>query len=423
MRRLLCAALTLPLLACDDAEPTPAPVPLQFIEMPASAAAAGAVTAELIGPPGATVTVAVTRGGGAVDQAQVVLAASGHGFLQWTLGPAPVDQALTATVADDPQNTAEHRLRATLDTPWAPEAFGQVNEWLMANGLDESTEDLSFRGDELLMGVPGGVVRVTPSGEVEALSLSGEAVTRIWGFAVAADGTLWAVDAGNSRMVAISPDGAVREALTTDGDQPLVGPNYVMVGADGRIYLSDPCLGEIIRLDPATGETAVHRFDLPTEGGPNGMALGPDGAMYVATENTGLLCNQPDITIDAEIAGVYRLDLTDFTTRTPVVEGVALFGDGLAFDAEGNLYVVLDTQENFQLKESAVKVIPAGTTELLPFVVAGEKQLIANVAFGTDTYGATTLYMGMLHIPPFTTKASRGLTRVPVGIAGQPLLP
>jgi len=338
------------------------------------------------------------------------------------LGIAPVDNSLRIERAGVVE-ALEITIRATLAEPLRAEPFGDVNAFLNEEGHDGSTEDLTFTDDGLLMGAPEGLLQVNPSGEVSRW-LVDDTLSKVWGFAVDDDGTIWAVDLENKRMVRIDTDGTVTEILTTNGSEPLAGANYVAVDHDGLIYLSDPCLGQVIRFDPETEETTVLQFDLESEGGPNGLAVSGDGTeLYVATENTGLLCSHSHIDLQVEIAGVYVVDLSDFETKRALAEGIGLFGDGLAFDVEGNLYVVVDTEANFQLEQSLIVVFPRGESEATPFLLADEATLFANLAFGQGDYGQTTLYLALLSIPLFTNDESRGLERFDVGIAGLPLLP
>jgi sugar lactone lactonase YvrE len=213
----------------------------------------------------------------------------------------------------------------------------------------------------------------------------------------------------------------VTTALTDDGTQPLVGPNYVAIDVTGRVYLSDPCLGELLRFDPVAGRVdAVLTFDLPTEGGPNGFALDADGArLYVATENTALFCRTPDVGLTDEIAGLFSVAVGDagFSDRQEVVTHFGLFGDGVGFDSEGNLYAIFDTQENLMLKESAVWVFPSGGAEPVKFLAVHD-HVLANVAFGRGDFGNTNLYISLLAVPPFTSPEARGLERFATGIRG-----
>jgi hypothetical protein len=103
-----------------------------------------------------------------------------------------------------------------------------------------------------------------------------------------------------------------------------------------------------------------------------------------------------------------------------VVESIGLFGDGIAFDVQGNAWYVADTTEGVMLEESQVWMLPVGSETPLKILVAGEQAIYANLAFGSEPFGATTLYLSMLAFPGFATE--RGLRRVEVGIPGLSLL-
>ena len=93
---------------------------------------------------------------------------------------------------------------------------------------------------------------------------------------------------------------------------------------------------------------------------------------------------------------------------------------GLAFDAEGNLYLVLDVLDGLAIAESTVWVLPAGEDELHRFLSVDDR-LIANLAFGQGAFGETTLYVSLLYSGVLTAEDGRGLMRAEVGIAGLPL--
>jgi len=422
------------LAACDEdaAEATPPTAPALVGEAPADAPAGQALAGLAIDvtAPDTAITITVTRGGGRVGDVRQTTAQSGPdgiATVDWTLGPAPVDNALTIAVPDAPDLAPlTVTVRATLDAPIRAEPFADVHRFLLDEGYSgglESTEDLSFGPGGLFLGAPGGLLHVAPDATITRRPVD-EGIARVWGFAFDAAGEIWGVDIEGDRLVKIAADGSYEDRLSMVDDEPLEGPNYVAVDHEGRVYLTDPCRGEIIRLDPATGDVRVHGFDLLTEGGPNGLAVSPGGTeMYVATENTGLLCSHRDVPLQDEIAGVYVIDLDDFGDHTPLAQGIGLFGDGLAFDIEGNLYVVVDRQENFQIEASVIMVFPAGEGEGVDFLVAAERQIFANVAFGEGDYGDTTLYIALLAVPGFSDPDSRGLERFDVGIAGLPLLP
>lgn len=374
---------------------------------------------------GIAVDAAVTLGGGTIEPASAVTGESGEAAFTWTIGAVPVENEIVLS-ADGAQAAAS--TRATLAVPYEPVPFGDVNAFLQAQGLAGTTEDLEFTpdGERLLLAVPGALLALDPAGNAEIVPLTGEPLVNPLGLAYDRDGILWIADSGQNALLKVTPDGNVTKALTNDGTQDLVGPNYVAVGPDGRIFVSDPCIGELVRFDPKRGVAdAVLSFDLPTEGGPNGFAFDPTGKrLWLATENTGLLCGHPFVPITDPIATLFAIDVDDagFGAVETVAADFALFGDGAAFDAEGNLYVIFDTQKDFMLEESAIWVLPAGGAQLEK-VASVRGRVLANLAFGTPQFGAGELYISLLAVPPFTPATARGAERLPIGIPGLPLLP
>jgi sugar lactone lactonase YvrE len=374
---------------------------------------------------GVAITFTVTSGGGSATPSSAVTDGQGKAAFDWTFGPAPVRNEIALGLF---RSDFLYERYATLTTPYQPRPFGDVNAFLTELGIAGSTEDLAFSpdGERLLLGVPGGLIALDPQGNATQLPLSGDPIVNPLGIAFDRDGNLWVADSGADALLRVSPSGEVTTVLTSDGERPLAGPNYVAIGPDDRVYLSDPCLGELLRFDPKSGRVdAVLAFDLPSEGGPNGFAFDRTGKrLWLATENTGLLCGHSFVGITDPIASLFAIDVDDagFTARETIVADFALFGDGVAFDAEGNLYVIFDTQKDFMLDESAIWVLPEGGAQLEK-VAAVHDRVLANMAFGTEPFGAGTMYISLLSVPPFTPTTARGAEQLEIGIAGLPLLP
>ena len=456
MRLFLAAALSaglplaagLPLIACDDGGSTPdaAPRPdaatsadaamafsslsLTWEAEPAAEGAAGealdlvAVVSTPAGPAaGLSLDVVVERGGGSAA-ATVVTDAAGRAGIGWTLGVAPVQNRLRATVGAGSVVAVVDAVRAT---PLGSDGFGGVDARLTELGVEGSTEDLAFDTDgAIVLGVPGGLLRLDAAGEGDLLPTHGDALVAPLGVAYDRAGNLWVADGKGLALRRVSPDGEVTTALTEVDGAPLEGPNYVAVGPDGHVYLSDPCRGLIARYDPAAGAVvATQAFDLPTEGGPNGLAFDAEGALWLATENTVLTCRHTGIAaLDAPLAGLFRVPITadGFGPHEAVEAGLGVFGDGVAIDAEGNIYAIFDGVVGLQLSESAVWVRRAEGGPMSRLAVA-DGAIYANLAFGTAPFGETSIYLSLLAIPPFTPASARGVQRVEVGLPGRPLLP
>jgi sugar lactone lactonase YvrE len=115
------------------------------------------------------------------------------------------------------------------------------------------------------------LVRFDGAGNAVAATADG-GVSRPRGVAAAPDGTVLATDSGGGRVVRVYPDGG----MTTERSG-LNRPDAVTVGADGTAFVASSRL--IVNV--ATGKRVA-----PPEGtywdGPQGLALAPDGTLYVA---------------------------------------------------------------------------------------------------------------------------------------------
>ena len=372
------------------------------------------------------VTATVRRGGGSVAPETQVTDPSGLATFTWTLGPAPVGNELELTTAFGRVTASTN---AALAAPLLPEPFGDLNDFLenLGDGVSGGTEDLAFSPDgSLVVSAPGGLAVLAPDGTASWMALSGDPLVFPLGIAYDREGRLWVADSEGPALRRVSPAGVVTTIRVDDGVAPFQAPNYVAVGPAGEIFLSDPCLGVLVEVDPESGEvTARLPFDRASDGGPNGLAVAPRGDhLLLLTENTGILCGQGDVDPFAEVAGLYEVALESggFGPLEPIAPARGLFGDGLAFDAEENLYVVFDRFEGLSLAVSAVWVRRRGEDRLVPFLRFDDR-LIANLAFGAGEFGEEDLYLSLLSVAGATAPEARGVVRATVGVPGWPLLP
>jgi sugar lactone lactonase YvrE len=380
---------------------------------------------------GVEVAFKVDLGGGSVSLTSVKTGTDGKAAVAWTIGLSPVKNSVTASLTGaDAGTPVVFETTATLDKPLSPEWFANVDKFMTDNSLAGSTEDLAFSldGKKVYLGIPGGLLTVDAAGVVTKVALTGEKLGSPLGIDFDKDGNLWVADqgagsvAGALRMV--TPAGAVSTILTEDGSGTKLGkPNFVMAGADGKIYFSDTCIAKLLRYDPVLKMVdASITVDYKTEGGPNGIAIDSTGKkLYFTTENTAVLCGHTDVQMDTKNSALFVADITQtgFANNTAVKKNFAHFGDGCTFDAEGNLYVIFDNIDfnNLKLKESTVYVMPAGLTEFRKFLTTTDR-IMANLEFGRGDFGANSLYISLLSITGFISPEMRGLNKFSVGIMG-----
>lgn len=187
--------------------------------------------------------------------------------------------------------------------------------------------------------------------------------------AVAADGTVYIADTDNHRIRRVGPDGKIStlagagtKGYSGDGgparQAKFYSPTGLALAADGTLYIADTGNYVIRRLTPGGGLSTVaglHREDWTHEFGgdggpalkaqfdePSGIALGPDGALYIAdTDNhrirrvglDGTVSTVAGSTVEDAKKGDFRGD------GGPATEAKLSFPSAVAFGPDGGLYV------------------------------------------------------------------------------------
>jgi len=151
----------------------------------------------------------------------------------------------------------------------------------------------------------------------------------ITGEAFGPDGVLYAVAAGEKKIVALDPHGTVR--TVAEG----IAGHGILATHDGTLYVSEPGGQEnlpsrIWRVKPDGEKTSVDQGLLAA----SGIAFSPDGSLFFAAESSTQWVYsyvvQPDGTF-ADKQSFYWLHMTDIPNNSGA--------EDLAVDKHGNLYV------------------------------------------------------------------------------------
>lgn len=367
-----------------------------------------------------TVEIAVLPGSGQVTKATAQTDAQGRIAVDWMPGPVPIAQGVrlhTAGVTDLTIATP-----VEVPGPAEPTPFGKVAAYIADHQLSGPTEDVAFApdGQGAVMGIPGHLLLVDVAGDVTELATTGDALSQPLGMAYDSDGNLWFCDSKAHALRKMAADRSVTTLVTAVDGEALIQPNDLAVGKDGRVWFTDPCLGKLFRYDPKT-KTAerLATFDLKSQGGPNGIALSPDGMdVAVTTENVTLTCGKGGAAMGDPLGALWIApNLMGPLKFSPLGKELGIFGDGCTYDALGNLYATFDQfelQPSIGLKASVVLVWPKGQAQPQPFL-STKKGLFANAVFGRGGFGEDQLYVALLTVPPFTPATALGLLRIAVG--------
>lgn len=197
-------------------------------------------------------------------------------------------------------------------------------------------------------------------------------------------------------IVRMPKDGKWSVFASRYGDHNLVCPNYGLFDSHGNYYVTDSGLwrernGLLLRFTPnGRGEVLAGPFSYP-----NGLALSADEKFLFMIESKTDSVHRFAIRVDGS-----------FGPAESYASECGRFPDGLALDAEGNLYVsCYASDEIWRVSPQRVKILFAWDRWA---VLLGSP---TNMAFGGENFDE--LY--------FANLARTTITRAKVGRTGQPL--
>jgi sugar lactone lactonase YvrE len=189
--------------------------------------------------------------------------------------------------------------------------------------------------------------------------------------------TIWglALDVANHRLYVGSP--VTSRVYTIDLTAPTPSatmlaftagqPNGLTMGPDGAMYYSDFGAGNVWRVDSSGARTRVTTTVIPQA---NGVAFGADGALYVDSYANGT---------------VVKLTLASGMETARTVFAMNLGSpDGIAFDATGRLYVT---------DNAGGRLIRLNADGTAPMVLRAGLNAPANVEFGVGDLSCTDIYV------------------------------
>lgn len=265
---------------------------------------------------------------------------------------------------------------------------------IFATGLDHP-ECCAFdrEGNLWAGGEAGQIYRIDSMGHVETIANVGGFCC---GVALSPDDRELFACVSGVGVMRIAKNGEYRVFASHAGHHKIVTPNFLLFDSRGRLYVSDSGSwmkngGYLLRFG-ADGSGEVLAGPL---GYANGMALTSDGhQLFVVESNT-------DSVLRFEIGDDGRLGKSEVHAKD-----VGRFPDGLALDAEGNLYVCCYASDEIW------RINPEGKKSLLAHdrwgILLGRP---TNLAFGGQNFD--DIYVA--NLARFT------ITRANLGIRGQPL--
>ncbi len=239
----------------------------------------------------------------------------------------------------------------------------------------------------------GGVSRISRDGrDHKVIARTG----RPNGMAIDARGSLWVTETDPPALVRVTLDGAVEVILTGCDGEPFLFPNDLAFGPDGALYFTDsgilfkdfvpggqvrpdyltcPVDGRIYRFEPGT-----RRIRKLESGGrfTNGVAFGPDGAMYTTETLSGMIYRY-----EWRDGKPGRKDTFANVLKVPPERSPSIAGpDGMVFGADGHLYVAVFGQSDIAVLDAGGRIARRIPTE---------SPMPTNVVFGPP--GSRRIYV------------------------------
>jgi gluconolactonase len=182
-------------------------------------------------------------------------------------------------------------------------------------------------------GEAGQIYRVSLDGSFDQIGTTGGFVL---GLCLDANQNVYACDLAQHAVYKVTPDGEAQLYSSGTSERAMVSPNYPVFDANGNLYVSDSgdwkahngCI-HVIRPD---GTTEIFTSELNAF--PNGLALHPSGKYLYAVVSQTASVARVEITADGKAGSIETM--AEMPRNVP---------DGIAFDADENLYIACYTPD------------------------------------------------------------------------------
>jgi len=207
---------------------------------------------------------------------------------------------------------------------------------LLGSGLSWASFSLTFQGLVQTLNTGGSITLSGPSGIV-----------------VDAEGDVFVVDTGNSRIVEVTAQGVASVVTITGLSPALSGPNGIAIDGSGNLYVADTGNNRVVEITAAGAGSAIST-GVVTLSSPKGVALDQSGDIFIADTGNNRIV---EVTSGGSAAALtITVSSGTSTLNTPI---------GLAVGVTGKLYIA-DSANN-----RIVTVGAGSTTGVVASILGG----------------------------------------------------